>query len=98
MSEGNYRLKQEVITDFMRQRMPTLCETEKPLKWWIGNKIVPNDEDLEPCEGKNVDASAEPSINYDGVLDAVNCEVCGTKISEQEREGGNCCDACWLRN
>ena len=63
MKNANYRLKQEVITDFMRQRMPTLCETEKPLKWWLGNNIVPNDEDLEPCEGNADNASTEPSIN-----------------------------------
>ena len=38
-------------------------------------------------------------INYDTVLDAVNCEVCGTKLSEQEKgRVENCCDECWLRN
>ena len=41
---------------------------------------------------------AVKNINYDTVLEAVNCKVCGTKLSEQEKEGGNCCDACWLRN
>lgn len=68
MSEGNYRLKRELITDFMKQRMPTLCEAENPLDWWLNNNIVPNDEDLERCEGNTDNASTEPSINYDGLL------------------------------
>ncbi len=37
-------------------------------------------------------------INYEPMLDAVNCEVCGKELTEQEKEGGNCCDECWLRN
>lgn len=41
----------------------------------------------------------EPSINYDGVLDAVNCVGCGSELTEHEKKnGGNCCDDCWLRN
>ena len=38
------------------------------------------------------------NINYDTVLEVVNCAVCGKELTEQEKEGGNCCDECWLRN
>lgn len=38
------------------------------------------------------------NINYDTVLETVNCAVCGKELTEQEKEGGNCCDECWLRN
>ena len=47
---------------------------------------------------QEVEARDEQSINYDGMLDAVNCAVCGKELTEQEKEGGNCCDECWLRN
>ena len=36
------------------------------------------------------------NINYDTVLEAVNCVVCGKKLAERERFESNCCDECWL--
>jgi hypothetical protein len=75
-------------------------KTEKEHNMIHGAKIELEDllETIRASDGNTDNVSTELSINYDGLLDAVNCEVCGTKLSEQEKEGGNCCDECWLRN
>lgn len=49
-------------------------------------------------EAKRLQREQVKNINYDTVLEAVNCAICGKELTEQEKECGNCCDECWLRN
>ena len=41
-----YQIKRELIDDFMKQRMPNVVKSAKPLSWWMETKIAPI-EDLE---------------------------------------------------
>ena len=46
-----YQIKRKLIDDYLRQRMPNLLSTKKPLSWWIETKIAVI-EDLELVESK----------------------------------------------
>ncbi len=46
-----YQIKRKLIDDYLRQRMPNLLSTKKPLSWWIETKIAAI-EDLELVESK----------------------------------------------
>lgn len=65
-----YRLKRELITDFMKDRMPTLCEVEQPIEWWLINRIVPNTDDLEPCESQKPTSEPDKAL---GLLEVSHC-------------------------
>jgi hypothetical protein len=50
-----YRLKREIVTGVIKEKLPTLFEVVKPLNWWLSNRIVSNTDDLELCDSKNLD-------------------------------------------
>lgn len=55
--------------------------------------------DADYLADKYIDSRKQvKNIAYEPVLEVVNCAVCGKELTEQEKEGGNCCDECWLRN
>lgn len=53
----------------------------------VRERMIPIDEAVETiCAlAENDDASTEPSINYDGVLDAVTCDCCGNDLTNKSR-------------
>jgi hypothetical protein len=41
-----YQIKRELITDFLKQKMPITVNAKKPLSWWLEQKFA-REEDLE---------------------------------------------------
>ena len=41
-----YQIKRELITDFLKQKMPITVNTKKPLSWWLDQNFA-RKEDLE---------------------------------------------------